>query len=114
MAYLAWFFSIILTLLDWMALRSLIRSVVIQVLAAIPTEQRVERRLHPHLLIPAVDQIVALALGVVALGLVFAIEHVYRTAAAQGTLKRRFIQTVAWQVGVLIVCSIFMLILTII
>ena len=53
--YVAWLFSIVLTLLDWMALRSLVRSVVIQVLAAMPTEQRVERRLHPSLLIPATD-----------------------------------------------------------
>jgi len=113
-SYLAWIVSFALLICDWMTLRNLIRSITVKILVTMPTEERVARRIFPHLLVPAVDQIAVLALGVVALGLVFAVEHAYRTAAAQGMLKRRFIRTVALQVGVLVACFIFALILTII
>ena len=109
--YLAWLFSIALTFLDWMALRALVRTVAIEYFEAIPTAQRVEQRLHPSLIIPAIDRIMILVMGVLALGLVFAIEHVYRTAANEGMLKKRFIQTTALQVGVLIVCFALTLII---
>ncbi len=103
-SYLAWIVSFALTLFDWMALRNLVRAVAIMILATMPTQQRVEKRLFPQLIIPAVDQITAIVFGVVALVLVVALEYVYRNAAAKGMLRKRFGRVTALQVGFFVAC----------
>ena len=109
-SYLAWIISFALTILDWMALRNLVRAIVTTILVTMPTEQRVEKRLFPQLIIPAADQLATLVFGVIALILVVALEYVYRTAAAKGMLKKRFGLVTALQMGVFAVCLILNLV----
>jgi len=102
--YLAWIVSFVLAILNWIALRNFVRAVAVKYLVTMPTEQRVERRIFPNLIMPAVDSIAALALGVMAFGLVIALEYMYREAAASGMLRKRFLLVTAAQVGVIVAC----------
>ena len=107
LAYLlSWIISIGLAIADWMAARYVIRALAFRVLAGIPTEVRVERRIFPHQILSAVDRIAILVLGVVAFAFVFVFEYIYRRAAAEGELRNRFLRISALQAGLFIICIV--------
>ena len=109
--YLAWAVSSILTILDWMALRALTVAVAVKVTEAVPMDKQIESGWYVRFTIPAVDRFAVLVFGVISLGLVLAFEYIYRTAHAEGTLKRRFGLITTVQVAVWLLCQgvIFMI-----
>jgi len=110
LAYLlAWVTSIALTIADWMAARYVVRALAARILANIPTAVRVEKRIFPHLVLSAVDRIAILVVGVVAFAAVFIFEYIYRRAAAEGELRKRFLRISALQAGLLGICIILTL-----
>lgn len=103
--YLAWIVSSILAILDWMALRALVVAIAVRITESVPRQQQIESGWYVRFTVPAVDRFAVLVFGAIGLGLVLAFEYMYRTAAEQGVLKRRFGLITAVQVGVWLVCQ---------
>ena len=70
--FLAWIFSAILTILDWIAVRDLILDLAIKATEIVPFEQQVLDGFLHKWVIPAVDGFGVLLCGIVAFGLVLA------------------------------------------
>jgi hypothetical protein len=108
---LAWLVSIILTILDWLAVRELVVAIAIRATQAVPMEQQIKRGWFVHNIIPAIDRFAVLGCGVIGFGLVMVFEYIYRNAQAKGVLARRFCLFTGIQVGVYIVCRVLVFVL---
>ena len=60
-----------------------------------------EKRIFPHLIIPAIDRILILLLGIIIFILIFLIEHRYRRANENGRLAQQFLHVTIIQLTVL-------------
>jgi hypothetical protein len=108
---LAWLVSLALTVLDGLALRTMVVDLAAAMADAAPMERQVQRGWFLYHMIPAVDKFSILVIGLAAFASVIWFDYVYRAAHANRTLKRRFSVVTAVQVGVLIVCGIVILVL---
>ena len=109
--FLAWIFSAILTILDWIAVRDLIVDLAIRATEIVPFEEQVLSGFLHKWVIPAVDGFGVLLCGIVAFGLVLAFEPIYRKAQEKGELVRRFARITAAQVGFFLVCRLLYVVL---
>jgi len=109
--FLAWFFSAILTILDWIAVRALIIDLAIRATEIVPFEEQVLSGFLHKWAIPAVDGFGVLLCGIVAFVLVMAFEPIYRQAQKEGVLRRRFARITAAQVVFFLVCRLLYVVL---
>ena len=108
---LAWLISVVLTVLDGIALRMVAVELAVLITNSVPIEQQAERGWFLYRILPAVDKFAVAILGVAALVLVLSFEYIYRAALAKGMLRKRFSIITAVQVGVLVGCGIVILML---
>jgi hypothetical protein len=108
---LAWLLSVVLIVLDGLALRMVVIDLAAAIADAAPTEQQAERGWFLYHSIPAVDKFAVLVIGLAALASAIWFDYVYRAAQAKGTLRRRFGVITAIQASILVGCGIVILVL---
>lgn len=109
--FLAWLFSSVLIVPDWVAVRELVVVASMRVTGTVSFERQAESGWFVHSIVPAVDRFAVLVFGVVGLALVLAFDYIYRAAWKKARLMRQFSLITGIQVGVFLTCRVLLIIL---
>ena len=107
---IAWGFSILVSILDWIVLRNLVLAIAENILSGLPTAERVAKRIFPHLILSAVDRITILVLGVLIFAAVFVIENYYRKSSVEKKLSKALFRVTTLQIGLFGITMILVLV----
>jgi hypothetical protein len=102
--YGLWILSIVLSILDWVALRAAISTVTAAIVNAIPIEFQIQHQWYARWTARAADPCAIAILTVLAFASIIVFDFVYREAIWKGTIKRTFGVVTAVQVGIAAVC----------
>lgn len=111
MPWIAWVFSIIITILCWAILRTTLVAIADTIRNTIASRASPETGRLLGWIVAAVDPFAVFGLGLIGLALVLIFDGMYRKAHASNRLWRRFSVVTGIQAGVLVVCSITLAVL---
>lgn len=100
--YLLWIVSAILSVLDWLLLRSAASALAALIAASVPIEKQIERNWYLRWTVPAVDKIALVVFGIAAVLSIMTFDYIYRNAIIKHKVRQRFTTITAIQVGLLI------------